>query len=47
LILDYLAQGNMPEEIIFEYPTLTRTDIQAAMHFASRAVGQIENHKCV
>ncbi|MDZ7359610.1 MAG: DUF433 domain-containing protein [candidate division KSB1 bacterium] len=43
LILDHLAEGYMPEEIIFEYPTLTRADIQAAMRFASRAVEKIEN----
>ncbi|MCI0617694.1 DUF433 domain-containing protein [bacterium] len=31
LILDHLAEGYMPEEIIFEYPILARTDIQAAI----------------
>jgi uncharacterized protein (DUF433 family) len=36
LILDHLAEGYMPEEIIVEYPVLTRADIQAAMRFASR-----------
>lgn len=45
LILDHLAEGYMSEEIIFEYPTLTRADIQAAMRFASRAVEKIENGK--
>lgn len=43
LILDHLAEGYMPEEIIFEYPVLTRADIKTAMRFASRAVAQIEN----
>jgi len=43
LILDHLAEGYMPEEIIVEYPVLTRADIQAAMRFASRAVEKIEN----
>lgn len=45
LILDHLAEGYMPEEIIFEYPKLTRADIQAAMRFASHAVEKIENGK--
>jgi uncharacterized protein (DUF433 family) len=45
LILDHLAEGYMPEEIIFEYPLLTRADIQAAMRFASRAVEAIEEGK--
>ncbi|MDZ7291952.1 MAG: DUF433 domain-containing protein [candidate division KSB1 bacterium] len=45
LILAHLAEGYMPEEIIFEHPTLTRADIQAAMRFASRAVEKIENGK--
>lgn len=45
LILDHLAEGYMPEEIIIEYPLLTRADIQAAMRFASRMVEKIENGK--
>lgn len=43
LVLDHLAEGYMPEEIIFEYPMLTRADIQAAMRFASQAVTRKEN----
>lgn len=43
LILDHLAAGYMPEEIVIEYPVLTRADIQATMRFASRAVAKIEN----
>jgi len=43
LILDHLAEGYMPQEIIFEYPTLTRADIRAALRFASRAIEKIEN----
>jgi uncharacterized protein (DUF433 family) len=42
-ILDHLAEGYMPEEIIFEYPLLTRADIQAVMRFASRAVEKLVN----
>lgn len=45
MIIDHLAEGYMPENIIFEYPTLTRGDIRAALRFASRAVAQIENTK--
>lgn len=45
LILDHLAEGYMPEEIIFEYPMLTRADIKTAVRFASRAVAEIENGK--
>jgi len=43
LILDHLAEGYMPEEIIVEYPVLARADIQAALRFASRAIEKIEN----
>lgn len=44
LIIDHLAEGYMPEEIVIEYPVLTRADIQAATRFASRAVAKIENY---
>jgi len=42
LILNYLAEGYMPKDVIFEYPTLTRADIQATMRFVFRV---IENGK--
>jgi len=45
LILDHLAEGYMPEEIIVEYPVLSRADIRAALRFASRAIEKIENGK--
>jgi len=45
LILDHLAEGYMPEEIIVEYPALSRADIRAALRFASRAIEKIENDK--
>lgn len=45
LILDHLAEGYMPEEIIFEYPMLIRSDIQAAIRYASKTVEKIENGK--
>jgi len=43
LILDHLAEGYMPQEIIFEYPVLTREDIQAAVRYASRTLEKNEN----
>jgi len=43
LILDHLAEGYMPEEIILEYPILTRGDIRAALRFASRTIEKVEN----
>jgi uncharacterized protein (DUF433 family) len=42
LILDHLAEGYMPEEIILEYPVLAREDIQAAIRCASRAIEKYE-----
>ena len=38
LVLDHLADGYLPEEIIAEYPKLTRSDIRAAVEFAKQAV---------
>ena len=35
VILDNLAEGTTYEEILQEYPTLTREDIQAAIQYAS------------
>ncbi len=35
VILDNLAGGETPEEIIKSYPSLTREDIQAAMQYAA------------
>ena len=35
VILDNLAAGETPEEIIKSYPSLTREDIQAAVQYAA------------
>jgi len=43
LIPDHLAEGYMPQEIIVEYPVLTRADIRAAIRFAARAVAGMRN----
>jgi uncharacterized protein (DUF433 family) len=37
-ILNLLAHGSTPEEIIDEYKTLTQHDIQACILFASKAL---------
>ncbi|MCS6830857.1 MAG: DUF433 domain-containing protein [Armatimonadota bacterium] len=35
VVLDNLAEGLSPEEIIQEYPSLTMEDIRAAIHYAA------------
>lgn len=35
IILDYLSAGEREEEILKEYPQLTREDIQAVMKYAA------------
>jgi uncharacterized protein (DUF433 family) len=37
-ILDYLASGETPENILQAYPQLEKEDIQACLQFASRAL---------
>jgi uncharacterized protein (DUF433 family) len=37
-ILDYLAGGMGIDEILVDFPTLTREDIQAALSFAADAL---------
>ena len=34
-VLDYLASGMTPEEILKDFPYLTREDIQACLSFAA------------
>jgi len=34
-VLDYLASGMTPEEILRDFPYLTREDIQACLSFAA------------
>ncbi len=38
LILDFLASGSTVDEILKEYPQLTREDIQACMAYGAEAV---------
>jgi len=35
-ILDYLAGGMTPEQIVADFPELTLDDIRAAIHFAAQ-----------
>lgn len=48
-ILDLLAGGSTHEEILTDYPELTREDIQAALAYAARLaqdeVGELESHE--
>lgn len=39
-IVGLLGQGYRIEEVLTEYPTLTRQDVLAALRFAALAVGQ-------
>jgi len=41
LVLDHLANGYLPEEIIAEYPQLTKADIKAAAKYASRVIAKV------
>lgn len=38
-VLEFLAAGDSPEDVLAEYPTLTREDIQACLDYASRLMG--------
>jgi uncharacterized protein (DUF433 family) len=38
-VLEFLAAGDSPEEVLEEYPSLTREDIQACLDYASRLMG--------
>lgn len=39
-ILEYLSAGESIEEILKQYPSLTKEDIYAAIGFASKLMGQ-------
>ena len=43
-VLEFLAAGDSIEEVLDEYPTLTREDVQACLEYASRLMG---NHYTV
>jgi uncharacterized protein (DUF433 family) len=36
IVLDSLAEGSTPEEILADFPTLKREDIQAALAYAGK-----------
>ena len=38
-ILEFLTAGDSAEDVMEEYPNLTRADIQACLQFASRLMG--------
>jgi uncharacterized protein (DUF433 family) len=38
-ILEFLAAGDTVEEVLEEYPHLTREDLQACFDYASRVMG--------
>jgi uncharacterized protein (DUF433 family) len=38
-VLEFLAAGDSVEDVIEEYPGLTRADVQACLDYASRVMG--------
>ncbi len=38
-VLEFLAAGDSVEDVLEEYPTLTRADIQACLDYAARVLG--------
>ena len=38
-MLEFLAAGDSVEEVLEEYPTLTREDVHACLDYASRLMG--------
>jgi uncharacterized protein (DUF433 family) len=38
-ILEFLAAGDSIEDILEEYPKITRADVQACLDYASRVMG--------
>ena len=43
-VIEFLAAGDSVEDVLAEYPALTRDDVQACLDFASRLMG---NHYSV
>jgi uncharacterized protein (DUF433 family) len=43
-ILEFLAAGDSVEDVLDEYPSLSRADVQACLEYASRLMG---NHYSV
>ena len=38
-VLEFLAAGDSIEDVLEEYPKLTRADVQACLDYASRVMG--------
>jgi uncharacterized protein (DUF433 family) len=38
-VLEFLAAGDSVEDVLEEYPKLTRADVQACLDYASRVMG--------
>jgi len=38
-VLEFLAAGDSVEDVLEEYPTLKRTDVQACLDYAARVMG--------
>lgn len=38
-VLEFLAAGDSVEDVLEEYPGLTRADVQACLDYASRVMG--------
>jgi uncharacterized protein (DUF433 family) len=38
-VLEFLAAGDSAEDVLAEYPRLTRADVQACLDYASRLMG--------
>lgn len=38
-VLEFLAAGDSVEDVLDEYPTLKREDVQACLDYASRVMG--------
>jgi uncharacterized protein (DUF433 family) len=38
-VLEFLAAGDSVEDVLEEYPTLTRADVQACLDYAARVLG--------
>ena len=38
-VLEFLAAGDSAKDVLEEYPSLTRADVQACLDYASRVMG--------
>jgi uncharacterized protein (DUF433 family) len=38
-VLEFLAAGDSVEDVLEEYPSITRADVQACLDYASRVMG--------